>query len=224
MSAETAYTPRIKCCGMMRPEDIAAANAVRCDYAGFIVDFLRSHRNLTPEQAAALGARLEEGIKPVAVFVDRPVAEVARAAQIIGTYAVQLHGREDNAYVTALREELDRRLPTCRIWQAFKVRDERDLAHAAASRADLLLLDNGTGTGQTFDWALAQRFRAQYDRPFLLAGGLTPENIPHALAQVHPFGVDISSGIETDKRKDPAKMRAAVQAVRTWGRGQPDQP
>lgn len=215
-SADAAYRPRIKCCGMMRDADIAAANRVRCDYAGFIVNFPKSHRSLEPEEAARLAAQLDDAVKPVAVFVNRPVGEVARAARTIGAYAVQLHGSEDEAYLAALREQTG-----CRIWQAFKVRTPDDLARAAESSADLLLLDSGAGTGRTFDWKLARRFAERYRRPFLLAGGLTPENIPQALAQVHPFGVDISSGIETDRRKDPAKMRAAVQAVRTWGRGQP---
>jgi phosphoribosylanthranilate isomerase len=219
MTDRSTYRPRIKCCGMMRDADIATANEVCCDYAGFIVNFPKSHRSLTPDEAARLAAQLDEPVKPVAVFVDRPVDEVAQAARTIGAYAVQLHGSEDEAYLAVLR-----RRTTCQIWQAFKVHSADDLARAAESSADLLLLDSGAGTGRTFNWKLARQFAERYERPFLLAGGLTPENIPQALAQVHPFGVDISSGIEIDRRKDPAKMRAAVQAARTWGRGQPAHP
>jgi phosphoribosylanthranilate isomerase len=199
---------RIKCCGLMRPEDVAAVNRAMPDYAGFIVSFPTSHRSLTPAQAAPLAAGLDAGIRPVAVFVDRPAREVAAAAAEIGAWAVQLHGSEDEAYLAQLRTLTD-----CRIWQAFKVRSDADLARAAASSADLLLLDSGAGTGRTFDWDLAARFAREFDRPFLLAGGLTPENIPQAIERVHPFGVDISSGIETGKRKDPAKIAAAVAAA-----------
>lgn len=208
MSAARTETCRIKCCGLMRPEDIAAVNRARPDYAGFIVDFPKSHRSLTPAQAAALAAELDAGIRPVAVFVDRPAQDVAAAAAEIGAFAVQLHGSEDEGYLAQLRT-----LTGCRIWQAFKVRGENNLARAAASSADMLLLDSGAGTGRTFDWELAARFAREHDRPFLLAGGLTPQNIPQAIRRVHPFGVDISSGIETDKRKDPAKIAAAVAAA-----------
>ena len=73
-----------------------------------------------------------------------------------------------------------------------------------------MILDNGYGTGETFDWSLA----GGVSRPFLLAGGLTPENIPQAIAALHPYGLDLSSGVETDKKKDPDKMRAAVAAAK----------
>ena len=124
-----------------------------------------------------------------------------------GTIAVaQLHGHEDDAYIAALRALA----PGKALWKAFKVRSEADLAAAAASTADQILLDNGYGTGQAFDWSLAGGVR----RPFLLAGGLTPENIPDAAARLHPMGLDISSGVETGRQKDRAKILAAVAAAR----------
>lgn len=192
----------------MRPEDVDAVNRAHPDYAGFIVDFPKSRRSRTPRQAQALAARLDAGIRPVAVFVDRPAEDVAAAAEAIGAWAVQLHGSESEEYLARLRTLTD-----CRIWQAFRVRGDADLERAAASSADLLLLDNGAGTGRTFDWNLAARFARLHDRPFLLAGGLTPDTIPLAIERLHPFGVDISSGIETDGRKDPAKIAAAVAAA-----------
>ncbi|MGI6591154.1 MAG: phosphoribosylanthranilate isomerase [Eggerthellaceae bacterium] len=199
---------RIKCCGMMTPEDIAAVNDARPDYCGFIVDYPRSHRSLAPAQAAALIRELDPDIPAVAVFVDEPVAQAARIAERIGAAAIQLHGHEDAGYIADLRRQ-----STLRIWQAITIGDEDDLARAATSSADMLLLDNGAGTGKRFDWTLARRFEQAYRRPFLLAGGLTPENIPAAIDAVHPFGIDISSGIETDRRKDPFKIRAAVRAA-----------
>ena len=96
------------------------------------------------------------------------------------------------------------------VWKAFKVRSAADLAAAEKSCADEVLLDNGYGTGAAFDWTYA----AGFSRPFILAGGLTPENIPQTIRTLHPKALDISSGVETDKVKDRAKILAAVRAAR----------
>ncbi len=197
---------KIKICGLFRPCDIEYVNAVRPDWCGFIVDFPKSHRNRTPDQVRALRRGLAEGVVPVGVFVDQPVEDVA-ALLNDGTISVaQLHGHEDAAYIAALRAAA----PGHPVWRAFKVRGPEDLEAAGASPADLVILDNGYGTGETFDWSMA----GGVARPFLLAGGLTPENIPDAIRLLHPYGLDISSGVETDKQKDPEKIRAAVAAAR----------
>jgi phosphoribosylanthranilate isomerase len=197
---------KIKLCGLYRPEDITAVNAARPDYCGFIINFPKSHRHVTPEQVRALRADLDPAVTPVGVFVNQPVETVA-ALQNDGTITVaQLHGQEDESYIAALRAATGGKP----VWKAFKIRSEADLAAANASSADMVILDNGYGTGQTFDWSLA----GGITRPFFLAGGLTPENIPAAIAQLDPTGLDLSSGVETDKKKDPEKMLAAVRAAR----------
>ena len=197
---------KIKICGLFRPCDIEYVNAVRPDWCGFIVNVPQSHRNRTPDQVRALRRGLAEGVVPVGVFVDQPVEDVA-ALLNDGTISVaQLHGHEDAAYIAALRAAA----PGHPVWRAFKVRGPEDLEAAGASPADLVILDNGYGTGETFDWSMA----GGVARPFLLAGGLTPENIPDAIRLLHPYGLDISSGVETDKQKDPEKIRAAVAAAR----------
>ncbi len=197
---------KIKICGLYRPCDIEYVNAARPDWCGFIINFPKSHRDLTPDRVRALRAGLAPGITPVGVFVNSPVEDVA-ALLNDGTIAVaQLHGHEDDSYMAALRALA----PGCTIWKAFKVRDPADLAAANASAADMVLLDNGYGTGQSFDWSLAQGVT----RPYILAGGLTPENIPGAISQLRPYGLDISSGVETDKMKDFDKIKAAVAAAR----------
>ena len=196
---------KIKICGLFRPCDIEYVNAVRPDWCGFIVNFPKSHRNRTPDQVRALRRGLAEGVVPVGVFVDQPVETVAELLND-GTISVaQLHGHEDAAYIAALRAAA----PGYPVWKAFKVRGPEDLTAANASPADLVLLDNGRGTGETFDWSLA----GGVTRPCLLAGGLTPENIPEAVRRLHPFGLDISSGVETDGKKDCAKILAAVSAA-----------
>ena len=197
---------RIKICGLTRPEDVRYVNTAKPDWCGFILNFPSSRRNVTPEQARALRAGLDPDIRPVGVFVDRPVEEVAALLNSGVISVAQLQGREDNAYISVLRTLA----PGCVVWRAFQLRSQADLAAADASGADLVLLDNGRGTGQTFDWSLA----GSVHRPFLLAGGLTPESIPRAVAALRPYGLDLSSGVETDGVKDPAKIQAAVTAAR----------
>ena len=215
--------PHVKLCGMFRACDIDALLSARPDMCGFIVGFPKSHRNVEPEQLADLTARLQAaeeqaaqaaaaaGERPpvpiwrVGVFVDMAPAQAARTVRECNLDLVQLHGHEDARYVAELRHEL----PGAGIVQAFRVAAPEDVAHACASEADLILLDSGQGSGAAFDWQLA----TQATRPFLLAGGLGPENVAQAVSQTRPWGVDMSSGIETAKLKDAEKMLAAVAAV-----------
>ena len=198
-------TEKIKLCGLSRPVDIDYVNQVKPDYCGFIVNFPKSRRNVTPEQVRALTARLSGDIIPVGVFVDESVETVAGLLED-GTIAVaQLHGHEDEAYLAALRK-----LTAKPIWQAFQIRSAADLERAKSSTANLVLLDSGQGSGVTLDW----RILADFPRPFVLAGGLTAENIPAAVQQVKPYAVDLSSGVETEGYKDYEKMLAAVAAVK----------
>ena len=196
---------QIKICGLTREADIDYVNEAKPDYIGFILNFPRSRRNISPAAAAVLKRRLSPGIKAVGVFVDQPEEAVAEAAGIIGLDVIQLHGQENDGCIAALRERLS--LP---IWKAFRIRTVSDLQAAERSAADEVLLDNGYGTGEAFDWSLA----ADFTRPFLLAGGLTPENIPDAVGAMHPKLLDISSGVETAGVKDREKILAAVRAAR----------
>ena len=197
---------RIKCCGMFREADIEAVNATQPDMVGFVVEFPKSHRSITKQRLAELAPLVAEGIERVGVFVDAPVELVARLADQRLIDIAQLHGHEDEAYIASLRAAA----LGLRIIRAFKVRTSEDVARAEASSADLVLLDNGQGTGERFDWSLVQHV----GRDFILAGGLTPENVTGAIAATHPWAVDLSSGLETDRLKDPAKIEAAVDAVR----------
>ncbi len=197
---------KIKICGLFRSCDIDFVNEAKPDWCGFIINFPKSHRNVTPDQVRALRERLDGTVTPVGVFVDQP-AEAVAALLNDGTLSVaQLHGHEDRDYIAALRALA----PGHPVWKAFKIRAAADLEQALASPADLVLLDSGQGSGQTFDWSLA----AGVERPFLLAGGLTPGNIAQAVAAVHPYGLDLSSGVETDRVKDREKILAAVAAAR----------
>ena len=196
----------IKICGLSRECDIDYVNEAKPDYIGFILHFPQSRRNITDDRAAQLRRRLSPEIRAVGVFVDQPVETVLAAADKIGLDVIQLHGHEDDAYIAALRGETP--LP---VWKAFRVRRAEDLAAAEKSLADEVLLDNGYGTGEVFDWTLASGF----SRPFLLAGGLTPDNLASAIRTLRPKLADISSGVETDGVKDRDKIHAAVRAARS---------
>lgn len=200
---------RIKLCGLRQDCDIAWANELMPDYVGFV--FAQgSRRYVESRQAAKLSRQLRPEIVPVGVFVDAPLQEIVSLLEQKVIRMVQLHGHEKNDYVCSLREETD-----CPILQAFRIREERDIARANASGADLILLDSGGGSGETFDWALPDKAK----RPYILAGGLTPENVAEAIRDCHPFGVDASSSLETEGRKDREKMAAFVKAVREADNG-----
>ena len=199
--------PLIKTCGMWRDEDIDAVNAAKPDMCGFIVNFPASHRNVSAEEAQRLAAGLEASIVPVAVFVDEDVNAVAAMMNAGIIEVAQLHGSEDEAYIEKLRELA----PKCGIIKAFKVADEQSVSAACKSSADMILLDSGNGSGQTFDWSLC----ASADRPFILAGGLNPENIAAAVEQISPWAIDLSSGLEIEKKKSGQRIAQAVQAARS---------
>ena len=144
---------KIKLCGLTRPEDIEAANGLMPDFVGFVFAE-KSRRYVPPETAARLRERLNPEIPAAGVFVDAPPEHVAELLERGTIQIAQLHGQEDEAYIRALRALTDRT-----IWKAFKITAPGDLAAAAASSADLVLLDNGPGgTGESFDWALLRDF------------------------------------------------------------------
>ena len=168
----------------------------------------KSKRYVSPERAAQLRALLAPGILAAGVFVNEPVESVAGLLDRGVIDVAQLHGSEDDAYIASLRA-----LTGKPIFHAFKVKSEADLPAIENCAADLVLLDSGAGTGKTFDWSLVQSVQ----RPYFLAGGLDPDNVADAIAALHPYGVDVSSGIETDGVKDESKMAAFVAAARKEG-------
>lgn len=195
---------KIKLCGLTRPEDIDAANALEPDFVGFVFA-PKSRRYVTAEQARALGAQLSSAIQAVGVFVDEEPEEVAVLLETGVIQLAQLHGREDEGYLERLRALTGKPLI-----QAFRIKTPEDLGRAERSSADYILLDSGAGTGTAFDWGLLTSVR----RPYILAGGLGPDNVAQAVRTLHPWGVDVSSGIETGGVKDFHKMAAFVAAVR----------
>lgn len=196
---------KIKICGLFRQEDIDYVNEARPDYAGFVINYPRSHRSISADLLGRLSTRLAAGILPVGVFVDEEIDVIAELLNTGFISIAQLHGKEDEDYIRSLRA----RAPGKVIIKAFSVASSADIDAAENSAADLVLLDSGYGTGKPFDWSLLGRI----NRPFILAGGLDPENIPEVIKKFHPYAVDLSSGVETEKVKDRLKIAAAVKAA-----------
>lgn len=195
---------KIKLCGLSRLEDIQAANRLRPDYVGFVFAS-KSCRYVTPTQAKALKEVLDEAFRGGCVWwmrrwnrwpawLNRGVIDVA-----------QLHGHEEDGYIQILRQQTERP-----IWRRSGWLTWATWHLPQTSVADCILLDSGAGTGKVFDWDLLQYIH----RPYFLAGGLDAANVTDALRQAHPYGVDVSSGIESDGRKDREKMAQFVAAVR----------
>ena len=201
----------IKLCGLSTAKDIEAVNTLRPEFIGFVFAE-KSRRYVSPDRAMMLRKKLDASIRAVGVFVRESPETVASLLQDGVIDMAQLHGGEDESYIERLRSMTDRPLI-----QAFRVDNADDLERAGRSTADYILLDSGAGgTGRTFDWALLKDFK----RPFFLAGGLDADNVAQAVTRLHPFAVDVSSGIETDGAKDRKKMQAFVRAVRSAAEGE----
>lgn len=185
-------------------EDIEYANEVLPEFIGFVFA-PKSCRYVSFEQAKKLRGELDYRIAAVGVFVDEDIENIVRLVKDEVIDMVQLHGSEDNAYIAKLREMAE--VP---IIQAFKIIDSYDAESAVLSDADFVLLDSGMGTGKTFDWSLIKSI----NRPYFLAGGISPENAAQAVERFSPYAVDASSSLETDGVKDLSKMTALARAVR----------
>lgn len=203
----------VKICGITSVEDARAAAVAGADAIGFVF-WPGSPRAVDPAAARAIAATLPPFVARVGVFVDAPPDQMRAIADEVGLDLVQLHGDEPPEAVARAPR---RAVKAVRVGPGF--RPEEALRYDGAAAALLLdtrVDDGGSpgGTGRTFDWSLVRRVR-EGTSFLLLAGGLTPDNVEQAIAAVRPDGVDVSSGVESAPgRKDPAKVRAFVDAVR----------
>lgn len=200
---------RVKICGITRVEDGLAAAAAGADAIGFVFD-ARSPRCVTPEQARAVAAALPPFVTVVGLFVNAPTDRVQDVLRRVPIDLLQFHGNETPEQ--------------CRQFQrpyikAISMHPDVNVSTAVRAYADSLglLLDAyhpamAGGSGATFDWA---RIPADLGKPVVLAGGLTAQNVRAAIEAVHPYAVDVSSGVEREKGiKDAAKIAAFIDAVR----------
>ena len=203
---------KVKICGLTRPEDAQAAAAAGADLVGFMF-YQPSPRCVSFAQAAALSRVLPAHIVRVGVFVNPDADTVTQAIATCGLTMLQFHGDEPPDFCAQFG------LMTLK---AFRIRDAASLAALPSHPADAWLLDAWSpaapgGTGERFNWDLAVAAR-KLGRPIFLAGGLTPENVAAAVRQVQPFGVDVSSGVESAPGvKDAAKIHAFVAAAKAAG-------
>ena len=230
----TYYTPKVKMCGISKVETIPAIIDAKPDYMGLV--FAPSKRQVTVEQAKTLVEELykqnvvgnnseaeqtepvtsldtasSETIKTVGVFVNETIENLLKIAEEIKLDVIQLHGDEDESFIQILKEQSN-----VEVWKAVQVRSAADAEKWIDSSADMLLFDayhkdERGGTGEVFDWSSLDEF----ERPFMLAGGIDSTNVARAIRTVRPYGIDISSGIETNGVKDDEKIKAFTNIVRT---------
>ena len=212
------YTPKVKMCGISKIETIPAVVEAKPDYMGLV--FAPSKRQVTVEQAEILVKELHKQcinhydtkvVKTVGVFVNETLDNLVTIAKEVNLDAVQLHGDEDEAFIQSLKE-----CTNVEVWKAVQIRSTADAEKWIDSSADMLLFDayhkaERGGTGEVFDWSCLDEF----ERPFMLAGGIDSTNVARAIRTVRPYGIDISSGIETDGVKDDEKIKAFTNIVRT---------
>ncbi len=196
---------KIKMCGLRTECDIDYANRIKPEFVGFV--FVKeSKRFVSPKTAALLRQRLSPNIISVGVFANDAPDYAADLIQYGIIDIIQLHGSENNGYIADLRG-----LTMAPIIQAFKIEGPEDIEAANNSDADFVLLDSGGGTGKPFDHSLIDGI----NRPYFLAGGLTPALAGEVVHDFHPYAVDASSSLETEGIKDYSKMRAFAEAVRS---------
>ena len=197
---------KIKICGLKRNEDIEHVNEALPDYIGFV--FSKSRRQVTLQQAYDLKRDLNSRIKSVGVFVNEPQDMIAELAKNGIIDLAQLHGNEDNVYISKLREKTDGKV---KIIKAISISNEFSIDQINEIDADFFLLDNGSGgTGKAFDYSLIKN--KVNDRIFL-AGGINAGNIKNAVS-LNPYCIDVSSGAESDGIKDREKIIKLVRSIR----------
>lgn len=221
----TYYTPKVKMCGISKVETIPAVVEAKPDYMGLV--FAPSKRQVTVDQAKTLVEALHkqytkrynngteqsnnDEIKTVGVFVNETLDNLVTIATDANLDVVQLHGDEDEAFIQSLKGRTN-----VEVWKTVQIRSAADAEAWIDSSADMLLFDayhkdERGGTGEVFDWSCLDEF----ERPFMLAGGIDSTNVARAIRTVRSYGIDISSGIETDGVKDNEKITAFTKLVRT---------
>jgi phosphoribosylanthranilate isomerase len=212
----------IKICGITNPEDAQTAVEAGADALGFIF-YPASPRQIAPEKAGKIIQQLPQSVEKIGVFVNQSLDEVSRIAEEIHLTAVQFHGDE---YQNQSRLLVNRRILLGVPWSSMRGeggRPKTSLWLAAPPEPLMaIVIDAGTkqqrgGTGKSFDWHQAADAISglKQRHPVVIAGGLTPDNVETAMEILHPWGVDVSSGVEAKlANKDATKVRAFVQAVR----------
>ena len=199
----------LKFCGMRRTEDIEYVNESRPDYVGFILS-QGFKRTVSIEDFLALEKGLDKDIKKVGVFVNERPKNILELAEHLDV--IQLHGDEDHSTVMYYSEKTN-----CEIWKAVRAKSPEDIERYHWNHIDKLLIDSYSeesvgGTGKRINTEIVKS--AKIEKPFFIAGGMTAEKIAEIVRDTKPYGVDLSSGIETDGVKDLNKMKAIMEILK----------
>ncbi len=214
---DTGSRTRIKLCGMTREEDVRLACELGADAVGLIFSE-RSPRQLDLAQGSALRALVLPTVSAVVLVIDQTFDAIAEIIERARPDLLQFHGSEDDAFCASFGLPFFKALPM----RGLAASDVPALLARYPSAAGFVLDGHAPGamggSGERFDWDLLAHERPR--QPWLLAGGLDPANVADAVRALRPWGVDVSSGIESSPGiKDPARMRAFVKAVREADRG-----
>ena len=204
----------IKICGTTSLEDALSSIEAGADALGFI--FAQSKRRVSPEQAQAIIRELPKGVERIGVFMNHSATEIAKIVSEVELTGVQMHGKE-------VPQEVYNSLPmdrrnSMRTIKTVLVQQGSEITLDDAGAPGFVgawLLDSGAGSGKAFDWQATRAKLGEGNRSFIIAGGLTPENVGEAMRLFNPWGVDVVTGVEREPgRKDPEKLKAFVAAVR----------
>ncbi len=210
---------KVKICGIGEAEHALVAAQAGADFVGMV--FASSKRQITPYVAKDIVCTVKDMERhplTVGVFVNTPAEEVNRITRLSGLDLVQLSGDESWDYCLAIEKPIIKAIHVSDYESSREILSYLELGRKTLGvRPFILLLDSGGkgvygGTGETFDWRMAGEVPKEF--PVMLAGGLTPENVRKSIELAMPWGVDVSSGVETGGRKDILKIRAFVEAVR----------
>lgn len=208
---------KFKICGIRTPEDVAIINEFKPDFIGYI--FAPTWREITLETALELTKQVDSSIQRVGVFVNRDVKFVAETLLRGAVDLLQLHGQENREYEEKLFDLLIKNgvgNPQDRCIKAYRVRNDKDILATEKTMCGRLLLDAYSkndigGTGESFDWTLINNIK----KPYFLAGGINADNVETAVKGLHPYAVDASSSLETDRKKDREKIKQFMSKFRS---------
>lgn len=209
---------KVKICGLMSVIDAEIMNKYSPDYCGVV--FAKGRHFVSDEQAYEIRKALDSKVPLVGVFVNEDIEHICSLVRKDIIQIIQLHGDENSAYIKELKrlfeQEADEKIKNIQIIKAVKISNSKETTKDFDALGDMLLFDTFSskaqgGTGKRFDINLLP---PKINKPFFIAGGVTPENVDEIITQAKPYAVDVSSGVETDGHKDEEKIKKLIQTVR----------
>lgn len=223
-ATQSSYEVKVKFCGISQEDIVPVLLETQPDYVGFI--FAPSKRQVTVEQAKSITRSLQESVHTtsgnkccsrVGVFVNETIPTIVEITKAVPLSVVQLHGDETVTYIETLRSQLrEEQLESIEIWKAIQVQGKEDILPWKQAPIDGLVVDAYSkeergGTGKTIDWSLLDDVQV----PYYLAGGIGLHNVARAIRRLQPYGLDMSSSLETNGQKDVKKIKSMAQIIKT---------